>query len=141
MNTAHRIFQNFRKAFFQFRVLLRKVRKTIFRCLNFFGRVRITIYKMSLIIWPVASVSNFELLYRLTSVISKPLTGVQQEQCRITSLSFGSVNLRGLNISEGFGIPEDFGNSKGNDTFESFVITKDEKTELTCALSPKTSSI
>ena len=39
--TALRIFQNFRKASFQFRILLSKVCKTIFRCFNFWGKVRI----------------------------------------------------------------------------------------------------
>ena len=34
-------FPNFRKALFQFRILLWKVRKTIFRCLYFWGKVRI----------------------------------------------------------------------------------------------------
>ena len=37
------IFQKFRKALFQFQILLTKVRKTIFRCLIFLGKVRIAI--------------------------------------------------------------------------------------------------
>ena len=41
------IFQKFRKALFQFPILLTKVHKTIFRCLIFLGKVRIAIDEFS----------------------------------------------------------------------------------------------
>jgi len=46
-------FPNFRKALFQFRILLWKVHKTIFRCLYFWGKVRIAfaIDEFSSVIW------------------------------------------------------------------------------------------
>ena len=41
-------FPNFRKALFQFRILLWKVRKTIFRCLIFLGKVRFLLVWLTL---------------------------------------------------------------------------------------------
>ena len=44
--TSLRIFQNFRKAFFQFQILILLQYKTIFRCLQFWGKARMMVYKL-----------------------------------------------------------------------------------------------
>ena len=48
-------FPNFRKALFQFRILLWKVRKIIFRCLYFLGKVRIASQLMNSVFSSVGS--------------------------------------------------------------------------------------
>ena len=49
------IFQKFQKALFQFRILLTKVRKTIFRCLIFLGKVHTMDIEHFAIFWTLRS--------------------------------------------------------------------------------------
>ena len=61
-------FPNFRKALFQFRILLWNVRKTIFRCLYFLGKVHIAF----------AIDSKFRSSYTLTRALSPRISSIQK---------------------------------------------------------------